>query len=246
MQTVTFAGSQPAPRLEPRPGDSQCTEAVRLTFACRDILDGSRQLRTFAGAIVASLALPGRRSAEAAAFRRTAACRRSVAGSLPREAFTVSNESGRARMMHLLELEFEYLQKANDKFDVSRFTIKNWAVTTTGALLALSVTADSSGLALLGLVTVAVFAYLEVLYIYIQDHVIARCNRVEELLDSTMRTDGPLAMDDYRFGISQGFKGRFEPKGVLLALRGRPHIYILYLVLLAATAIDIVVLKFLT
>ncbi len=217
MQTVTFAGSQPAPRLEPRPGDSQCTEAVRLTFACRDILDGSRQLRTFAGAIVASLALPGRRSAEAAAFRRTAACRRSVAGSLPREAFTVSNESGRARMMHLLELEFEYLQKANDKFDVSRFTIKNWAVTTTGALLALS-----------------------------EDHVIARCNRVEELLDSTMRTDGPLAMDDYRFGISQGFKGRFEPKGVLLALRGRPHIYILYLVLLAATAIDIVVLKFLT
>ena len=70
MQTVTFAGSQPAPRLERRPCDSQRTEAVRLTLACRDILDGSRQLRTFAGAIVASLALPVRRSAEAAAFRR--------------------------------------------------------------------------------------------------------------------------------------------------------------------------------
>jgi hypothetical protein len=51
------------------------------------------------------------------------------------------DEQARTTQMHLLEFELELLQKTLDKFDNARFTIKNWAVTLTGALLALSVNA---------------------------------------------------------------------------------------------------------
>ena len=146
--------------------------------------------------------------------------------------------------MHLLEFESESLHQALDKFDNSRFAIKSWAVTSTGALLALSVNARNFGIALVGFAIVPIFAYLELLYMYIQIGVAGRINRVEELLDATMRTTAPLADDDYRFGTSQAFEGKFDARGLLATLRGRPHIYVLYLGLLAATLIDVLVLKF--
>ena len=157
----------------------------------------------------------------------------------------MSDETLRARQMHLLEFELDSLQKDLDKFDNSRFTIKSWAVTVTGALLALSVNAKNSGIALIGLVIVPLFAYLELLYMYLQTKVISRADCIEHLLNSTMWADGPLAEDKYRFGTGQAFKGKYEIKGLLATLRGRPHIYVLYLGLLAATLIDVLVLKFL-
>jgi hypothetical protein len=39
----------------------------------------------------------------------------------------MSNEVDDLRMLRLLELEFEYLQRNNDKFDNARFQIKSWA-----------------------------------------------------------------------------------------------------------------------
>lgn len=156
----------------------------------------------------------------------------------------MSDETVQQRQIRLLEFELESLQKALDKFDSSRFMIKNWAVTSTGALLALSVNAKNSGIALVGFAVVPLFAYLELLYMYIQTGVIARINHVEQLLDSTMRTTGPLAENEYSFGTSQAFKGRFDAKGLLAALRGRPHIYILYAGLLVAIVTDVLVLNF--
>jgi hypothetical protein len=132
-------------------------------------------------------------------------------------------------LKRLLKIEFEHHQKINDKFDGSRFFIKNWAVTTGGAVLALSVTARRPVLAVIGGAVVMIFAYIETLYIYIQDHVIARCNYVEKLLDAASRSEEPMREKDYRFGVSQAFVGGFDVKGVLGALKGRPHIYILYL-----------------
>ena len=172
-------------------------------------------------------------------------CRISAARVTARETVTVSNETAQARQIRLLELEFEYLQKANDKYDNSRFTIKNWAVTVTAGILALSVNAKNFGVALVGFVIVPLFAYLEVLYMYIGDNVVKRCNEIEHLLQYAMRTDGVLLEEGYKFGISQAFIGKFEAKRVLLTIRHRPHIYVLYMGLLAATAIVALVLKFL-
>jgi hypothetical protein len=154
------------------------------------------------------------------------------------------DETLQARQVRLMEIEAESLHQALDKFDNSRFTIKNWAVTSTGAILALSVNAKSAGIGLIGFAVVPLFAYLEVLYMYIQTGVVDRIDRVEQLLDSTMRDTAPLAQSDYRFGTSQAFAGKFDFRGLLATLRGRPHIYALYLGLLAATTVDVLVLGF--
>jgi hypothetical protein len=158
----------------------------------------------------------------------------------------MSDETLRARQIHLMEIEGESLHRALDKFDNSRFTIKNWAVTSTGALLALSVNAKNAGIALVGFAIVPLFAYMEILYMYIQTGLLERISRVEQLLNSTMRDTAPLAGSDYRFGTGQAFEGKFDARGLLATLRGRPHIYVLYLGLLGATVTDVVVLNFIS
>jgi hypothetical protein len=117
------------------------------------------------------------------------------------------------------------------------------AVTLTGALLALSVNAKDFRIALVGFVIVPLFAYLELLYMYLQTKVISRANRIEVVLDSMMRSGSPLA-PDYRFGIGQAFEGVYDVKGMVATLGGRPHIYVLYLGLLAATLFGVLLLRF--
>jgi hypothetical protein len=68
------------------------------------------------------------------------------------------DETLRARQIRLMEIEAESLHQALDKFDSSRFAIKNWAVTSTGALLAWSVNAKNAGIALVGFAIVPLFA----------------------------------------------------------------------------------------
>jgi uncharacterized membrane protein len=99
----------------------------------------------------------------------------------------MSGEADEATITRLLEIEFEYLEKSPDKFDNSRFTIKNWSVTTAGALLALTITSGKASVALVGVGAVTVFAYLETLYIYVQDQVAARVRLIERFLDQCSR-----------------------------------------------------------
>ena len=143
----------------------------------------------------------------------------------------MSNPADEVRVVRLLEIEFDYLQRWIDKYEGARFLIKGWAVTASGALLALSVTANRASLAFIGLGAVVVFAYIEVLLVYLQDHVIARSNMVERLLDSSARGQTPVNVEEYRFGISAAFKGRYQLRGLVRALSGRPHIYVLHLAL---------------
>ena len=99
-------------------------------------------------------------------------------------------------------------------------------MTVTAALLALSVNAKDYRIALVGFAIVPLFAYLEVLNMHIQSKFISRVNRLEDLLDSMIRTDGPLA-SDYKFGIGRELEqGKFDLKGLVKTLRGRPHIYV--------------------
>jgi uncharacterized membrane protein len=156
---------------------------------------------------------------------------------------SMKSEPNKSRLEKLLEIEFDHLQKINDKYDGSRFLVKNWAVTTGGAILALSTTSKRFELAVIGSVVVLVFAYIEAIYMYIQDQVIARCNQIERLLDATARDE---MTGDYRFGVSQAFEGRLHFTGVVRALNGRPHIYALYvglLAILAATALTLILAR---
>ena len=77
---------------------------------------------------------------------------------------------------------------------------------------------------------------------YMQDQVIARCNHLERLLDAISRGEATPG-EEYVFGVSQAFAGRLALKGVARALNGRPHIYVLYvglLAVLAATALTLI------
>jgi len=158
----------------------------------------------------------------------------------------MNNGPDGSRLEKLLEMEFEHLQKINDKYDGSRFQVKNWAVTTGGAVLALSVTSKRFELALIGGLVVLVFAYIEAIYMHMQDCVIARCNKIERLLDAASRGQLTALEGEYRFGVSQAFEGRLHVKDVVRALDGRPHIYVLYagiLAILAAAAVALVLAK---
>lgn len=148
----------------------------------------------------------------------------------------------RPRIERLLEIEFENLQRINDKYDGSRFLMKGWSVTAGGAALAVSVAARQPALALIGCGVVLVFLYLETLYMVIQNHVIARCNHVESLIADMAAGGAPADERGYRFGVSHAFEGRFTVKGFFRALHGRPHIYVPYLGLVATLAADAVAL----
>jgi hypothetical protein len=103
-----------------------------------------------------------------------------------------------------------------------------------GALLALGAGLKAPLVALIGIVPLAFFMYMEMLYMYIQAQVLARSTLVEELLDSAARSPTHALDKEYRFGLHQVFEGKFSVRGVLMQLSGRPHIYAFYIGLMLA------------
>lgn len=101
---------------------------------------------------------------------------------------------GEDRMVRLLELDLEYLHRTIDKFDNQRFSIRSWAVTTGGALLALAVSVRNAGVPIVGLFVVAFFAYLEIVYMDMQVRVMRRCTRVGQLLHSSVSNPSTWAL----------------------------------------------------
>jgi hypothetical protein len=133
----------------------------------------------------------------------------------------------------LLLKDFDYAQKAIDKFDAQRFQIKNWAITTAGGILAIAFGTRLPVVALSGVVTTVFFAFLEIVYTMMQAGVIARSNRLENLINAS-RTEQSARLPDYSFGISQAFAGVTGlsriPRSIFT--RGRLHFTSFYLGLL--------------
>lgn len=139
------------------------------------------------------------------------------------------------RMVRLLELDLEYLQRTIDKFDNQRFAIRSWTVTTGGALVALAVSARNAGVPIVGLFVVAFFDYLEIVYMDMQVRLMSRCTRVGQLLHSSVSDPPTLPDDDYVFGIKAAFgKDPFRWASVPSILATRPELYMFYLGLMAA------------
>jgi hypothetical protein len=101
-------------------------------------------------------------------------------------------------------LEYDYLQKAVDKFDGQRFQLRNWCILIIGAILALAFQSHSSTVAGLAVGTVLFFALSEGLYISMQRAVISRANELERVINSLAASGSP----EYTFGISQAFVGK--------------------------------------
>jgi hypothetical protein len=69
-----------------------------------------------------------------------------------------------ARTMNFLKLDYEAARAVVDKFDGHLFAVRNWAVTTTGAIAALSLSVAQPLVLLVGLGPSVVFAFLELMY----------------------------------------------------------------------------------
>lgn len=134
----------------------------------------------------------------------------------------------------LMELEYETARTSIGNFDDQRFRIKGWAITVAGALLALAVSSDhrlgvvASGAALF-------FAYLDVMYMSIQQRVIDRSNDLERYLEAARR--GNLTfVDSYVFGIGDVFFLKGQWRRLPKMLRDRPQVVAFYMGLALATA----------
>ena len=146
-------------------------------------------------------------------------------------------------MVRLLELDLEYLHRTIDKFDNQRFSIRSWTVTTSGALLALAISARNASFPIVGLFVVAFFTYLEIVYMDMQVRVMRRCTRVGQLLHSSACDPSTLPDDDYAFGIEAALgTDPFRWANVPNILATRPELYMFYLGLMAAMILSAVLI----
>jgi hypothetical protein len=147
------------------------------------------------------------------------------------------------RIVRLLELDLEYLHRTIDKFDNQRFAIRNWTVTAGGALLALAVSTRNASVPIVGLLVVAFFAYLEIVYMDMQVRVQGQCTRVGQFLHSSISDPSTLPDDDYAFGIRAALgKDPFRWTKVPGILATRPELYMFYLGLMAAMILSVVLI----
>lgn len=135
--------------------------------------------------------------------------------------------------VRILELDLEYLHRTIDKFDNQRFTIRNWAATTTGALLAVSVATRNAGVPIIGLFVVLLFACLEVVYMEIQVRVQDRCTKVGHLLHALALDPSKGLGEDYIFGIRAALGHRnITLTSMRNAVAPRPELYLVYVSLM--------------
>lgn len=105
-----------------------------------------------------------------------------------------------ARTMDLLKLDYEAARAVVDKLDGQLFAVRNWAVTTTGAIAALSLSVERPLVLLAGLVPTVLFAVLELMYKGFHDEAIAKSKSVETQIQRIAMSRSALD-PDYRFGI---------------------------------------------
>jgi hypothetical protein len=128
----------------------------------------------------------------------------------------------------LMQLEYSTAQASIANVDGQRFRIKEWAVTVAGALLALAVNSHSWSLGVIATTAVLFFAYIDIMYMEIQQRVINRSNDLEKCMEAVRRGD-LAAADSYTFGIGGVFFGRHPWRELPSRLRERPQMIVFYI-----------------
>jgi hypothetical protein len=101
----------------------------------------------------------------------------------------------------LLELEYQQVRAKIDRLDQARFTLKGWAITLTGALVALGVQAGNRWVVLLSLLVAVPMALVEADYLARQGSLTERSDHIEDVMESIRRDGyGPKARA-YIFGM---------------------------------------------
>ena len=120
-----------------------------------------------------------------------------------------------------------------DKCDDHIFKIRNWALITSSAIIAFSISQDHDAFALGNLVLLVAFIYLELIYKSFQDTAIAHNTDISERIDKYLADPStPDLLDDY----SHSFGRKLEYPSVphvfaILGNRNRWHVLNFYVLL---------------
>jgi hypothetical protein len=150
-------------------------------------------------------------------------------------------QASREDVLHWVEKDYDDARNAVDKFDGQLFTIRNWAVTSAGALLALGFSTSQWVVPVVGLVSVVLFGYLEMTYKCFHEDALFRGRQMEGLIEQALAGGDFTA--GYRFGLSHAFHAP-TVKRILKMFLMRRHITLLYAglaIALAAAAIVIAI-----
>jgi uncharacterized membrane protein len=113
---------------------------------------------------------------------------------------TPSGNADQTRILDLLKLDYEAARAVVDKLDNHLFAVRNWAVTTIGAIAALSATVDKPPVLLVGLVPTFLFGVLELMYKGFHDDAISHSRYLERQIHRVAIL-GTMPEADYEFGI---------------------------------------------
>ena len=120
-----------------------------------------------------------------------------------------------------------------DKCDDHMFKVKNWALLTSSAVIAFSISQNHDAVALANLALLIAFMYLELLYKSFQDTAIDHTTDLSQRIDKYL--SDPAAADLLK-GYNHGFGRRLQYPSIsrvfsLLCMRTRWHILNFYLLL---------------
>lgn len=108
------------------------------------------------------------------------------------------------RLIDALKQDYESTLSFIDKCDDHMFKIKNWALVTTSAVIAFSISRDEDLVVLVNLVLIVAFMYLELIYKSFQDTAIQHTTDIAERIDAHLagRAEGELLLE-YKFGFGR-------------------------------------------
>ena len=125
-----------------------------------------------------------------------------------------------------LQKDYESTLRFIDKCDDHIFKIKNWALITTSAIIAFSISRDKDMIVLVNLVLILAFMYLELIYKSFQDTAIEHTTDLAERIDNHLQNpDEDALLEKYEFGFGRKLKYPSIPQVVkILRNKQRRHI----------------------
>ena len=130
-----------------------------------------------------------------------------------------------------LQKDYESTLSFIDKCDDHMFKIKNWALITTSAIIAFSISRDKDLIVLVNLVLILAFMYLELIYKSFQDTAIDHTTDLAERIDNHLHNpDQDELLKEYEFGYGRKLKyPSFRQVGNVFLNKQRRHIVNFYL-----------------
>ena len=129
-----------------------------------------------------------------------------------------------------LTLDYESTLDFIDKCDNHIFTIKNWALITSSAVIAFSISTSMGFIVLVNLLLIPAFLYLELIHKSFQDSAIEHTTDISERIDRSL---SPSSTNDLTEGYKFGFGRRLQYPSIgrcaaILRNKNRRHIVNFY------------------